>query len=209
MNFTKARVKGLDVEVEENAVDSVLVSDKDPIESTNDKPVRPTESATTSSSDTDSTTCFLESELFANKDFKPMGQPICTKIDDKTNKYDITVSFNDLMGVYEWKVFNLFGYNFTESAFITIREMLIEFVIVENMQHKSKLDDLKVGKIDGLKVNVNIPERIASTNFLKPMLEYIISRISTTVANGSMDSIVRHMRDVFYDAIQDKIKIKP
>ncbi|CAG2170002.1 unnamed protein product [Oppiella nova] len=159
MNFTKARVKGLDVEVEENAVNSVLVSDKDkdPIESTNDKPVRPTESPTTSSPDTDSTTCFLESELFANK----------------------------------------------------IREMLIEFVIVENMQHKSKLDDLKVGKIDGLKVNVNIPERIASTNFLKPMLEYIISRISTTVANGSMDSIVRHMRDVFYDAIQDKIKIKP
>ena len=60
-------------------------------------------------------------KLNINKDFKPMGQPICTKIDDKTNKYDITVSFNDLMGVYEWKVFNLFGYNFTESAFITVQ----------------------------------------------------------------------------------------
>ncbi|CAG2112057.1 unnamed protein product [Medioppia subpectinata] len=119
----------------------------------------------------------------ARQDYKPMGQPVCRQPDDQTYKYDITVLFTDLMGVYEWKVKNLFGYDFGESAFITIKEMVIELVIAENKQQKSRLDEIRVGKIDGLKVRVNIPERIASNSFLKPMLEYVISRLSTTVAN--------------------------
>ena len=86
---------------------------------------------------------------------------------------------------------------------------MVELTVTEDSNQKTKLEDIKIGKIDGLDVKVNIPERIASTSFIKPMLEYVISRITTNIANGSMDSIVKNMKDIMNEAIQEKIKINP
>jgi hypothetical protein len=58
--------------------------------------------------------------ISVNNDFKLIGQPICTEMDDRSKKYDFMVSFDDLAGFYDWKVYNLFGRNFSESAIITV-----------------------------------------------------------------------------------------
>ena len=52
--------------------------------------------------------------------YKIVGQPFCKQLEDNTKEYDFMLSFNDLMGSYEWKLYNLFGYNFSESALISV-----------------------------------------------------------------------------------------
>lgn len=61
-----------------------------------------------------------EGSISVNNDFKLIEQPVCTEIDDRSKKYDFMVSFDDLAGFYDWKVYNLFGSNFSESAIITV-----------------------------------------------------------------------------------------
>jgi len=65
-------------------------------------------------------------KLSVNSDFKLMGQPICEKVDDQTKKYDFMVSFEDLAGFYDWKIYNLFSNNFSESAIISVKRYFIK-----------------------------------------------------------------------------------
>ena len=62
-------------------------------------------------------------KLNINEDYNVMGQPMCSKIDDGLVKYDLMVSLNNLMGSYDWNIYNLFRYNFTESALITVKSI--------------------------------------------------------------------------------------
>jgi hypothetical protein len=68
---------------------------------------------------------------------------------------------------------------------------------------------VKVGNVEGLNVKVNIPENITRIGFIKQMMQYVISRISTMIAIRSKDSIVRNMQNILMNAIKEKTAIKP
>jgi tetrahydromethanopterin S-methyltransferase subunit B len=56
---------------------------------------------------------------------------------------------------------------------------------------------------------VNIPENITKIGFIKQMMQYVISRITTMIANRSKDSIIRNMQNILMNAIKEKASIKP
>ncbi len=92
---------------------------------------------------------------------------------------------------------------------LKIRQLVAEFVFVEDNKEKIRLNDVKVGSVDGLNVKVNIPESITRIGFIKQMMQYVISRITTMIANRSKDSITRNMQKVLMNAIKEKTLIKP
>ena len=64
-------------------------------------------------------TLILENgQLNLNK-FHLSRNPLCSQFDDKL-LYDFVVEFKDLIGRYDWRVINLFGYNFGEVANIMV-----------------------------------------------------------------------------------------
>ena len=64
-------------------------------------------------------TLILENgQLNLNK-FNLSRNPLCSQFDDKL-LYDFVVEFKDLIGRYDWRVINLFGYNFGEVANIMV-----------------------------------------------------------------------------------------
>ncbi|CAG2162234.1 unnamed protein product [Oppiella nova] len=143
-------------------------------------------------------------KLTINKDFKIIGQPVCEETDDQTVKYTIVVLLEDLMGIYDWKIYNLFGNNFSENA---IRKLEIQFEMTERRDGMIELVGIRVGKISGFKVDVNIPENIIGVKILKRLIQYFVSRISTLIVNRSMDSIKRNLHSIFLDSIKNKIQI--
>ncbi len=92
---------------------------------------------------------------------------------------------------------------------LKIKQLVAEFVFVEDNKEKIRLNDVKVGSVDGLNVKVNIPESITRIGFIKQMMQYVISRITTMIANRSKDSITRNMQKVLMNAIKEKTLIKP
>ena len=59
-------------------------------------------------------------KLTMNKDFKIIDRPVCEELDENSVKYKLIDSFENLIGIYDWKVYNLFGNNFFESAIISV-----------------------------------------------------------------------------------------
>lgn len=57
-------------------------------------------------------------QLNLNK-FNLSRNPLCSRFDDKL-LYDFAVEFKDLIGRYDWRIMNLFGYNFSEVANIMV-----------------------------------------------------------------------------------------
>lgn len=59
-------------------------------------------------------------KLSIDKNFKISEQPVCEDVGDNRVKYKIYVSFEDLMGVYDWKVSNFLGKDFSESFVVKV-----------------------------------------------------------------------------------------
>ena len=69
-------------------------------------------------------------KLTIDKDFKIIGQPVCQEVDEQRLKYDITVIFKDLVGIYDWKAY-LFRREFEETVIITVElKSLIKLLII-------------------------------------------------------------------------------
>jgi hypothetical protein len=105
--------------------------------------------------------------------------------------------------------FNKFLFKILNYVSLKIKQLVAEFVFVEDNKEKIRLNDVKVGSVDGLNVKVNIPESITRIGFIKQMMQYVISRITTMIANRSKDSITRNMQKVLMNAIKEKTLIKP
>ena len=59
-------------------------------------------------------------KLSIDKNFKITDQPVCEEIRENMIKYKINVLLENLMAVYDWKISNLFGKEFSESLILKV-----------------------------------------------------------------------------------------
>ncbi|KAI1285732.1 hypothetical protein HDE_11513 [Halotydeus destructor] len=140
--------------------------------------------------------------LLAKKYLKT--QPSC-RDEGLTRRYDLLVKFDQPAGSYHWRIDNLFGRSYNETALIVADSILAEFIVSETKSsHQLTLEKVDVGKMYALDVKINIPEDIVKMRLAKRALKYVLSRVTTYVTNRAKIELADHIGNTFFEAAKIK-----